>query len=88
VWAGHRSLSTTVDDFDTGAHADLSFSGLTAGVSGGLQYFVSPAISLDGGLSLGMGKFSNVKVDGVSQQHPDATNSTTARVQFGTNWYP
>ena len=88
VWAGHRSLSTTVDDFDTGAQNDLSFSGMAGGVSGGLQYFVSPAISLDGALSVGVGKFGNVKVDGVRQPAPDAHNSTTTRVQFGANWYP
>lgn len=88
AWVGHRSLSTTADDFVTGEQHDLSFAGMAAGVSGGLQYFVSPTISLDGALSLGVGKFGNVKVDGVHQPSPDAHNTTTARLQFGANWYP
>src|SRR3954468_8184504 len=56
AWVGRRSLTTTVDNFDTGASSDLSFSGFSVGASGGVQMFVSPKLALDGGLSLGVGK--------------------------------
>ncbi|MFL5462050.1 MAG: hypothetical protein ACJ8AY_15290, partial [Gemmatimonadales bacterium] len=36
AWVGRRSLSTTLDDFDTGASSDLSLSGMAAGASGGV----------------------------------------------------
>ena len=87
-WVGRRTLSSTLQDFETGQQADFSLSGLAAGVSGGVQYFVSPKISLDGGLSLGLGKFGNEKIDGQHTDIPTMKNSTTARVMFGANWYP
>jgi hypothetical protein len=88
AWVGRRSLSSTLDDFDTGTSQDFSLSGLAAGVSGGMQYFVSPVLALDGGVSLGMGKFGNVKIDHQNQLMPEMNNSTTMRLQFGANWYP
>jgi Outer membrane protein beta-barrel domain len=89
AWVGRRSLSTTVDNFVTGESADLSFSGMSVGASGGMQIFVSPKLALDGGLSLGIGKLGNVKVDG--QRQPGGgtlSNTTTTRIRFGANWYP
>jgi hypothetical protein len=88
AWVGRRSLTSTLDDLDAGTSQDLSLSGLAAGVSGGMQYFLSPALALDGGVSLGMGKFGNVKIDHVRQIMPDLRNSTTMRVQFGASWRP
>lgn len=76
AWMGRRSLSTTVDDFDTGASSDLSPSGFAAGAGGGVQIFLSPKVALDGGLSLGVGKMGSVKVDG---QHQDWGTRTTPR---------
>jgi hypothetical protein len=87
-WVGRRSLSSTLEDFDAGTSQELSLSGLAAGVSGGIQYFLSPNLSLDGGLSLGVGKFGDVKIDHEKQVMPEISNSTTARLQFGANWYP
>jgi hypothetical protein len=88
AWVGRRSLSTTIDDFETGQQADLSLSGYAVGASGGVQYFVSPKLALDGALGIGMGKMGNVKVAGQAQQHPALDNTTTMRLQFGANWYP
>ena len=53
-----------------------------------MQYFVSPTLALDGGVSVGMGKFGNVKIDHQKQVMPEMNNSTTARVQFGASWHP
>jgi hypothetical protein len=87
-WVGRRSLTTTVDDFETGTSSDLSLSGLGAGASGGVQFFVSPSLALDGGVSLGVGKMGNVKVDGHKEDWGTPNNTTTARIRFGANWYP
>ena len=88
AWVGRRSLATNVEDLVTGQRTDLSLSGLAAGVSGGLQYPVSPKLSLQGGLSLGIGKFGNIKRAGQDLPIQNITNSTTTRVQLGANWYP
>lgn len=88
AWVGRRSLTTTVDDFETGTSADLSLSGLAVGASGGLQVFVSPKLALDGGVSVGFGKMGNVKVDGRREDWGTPDNTTTTRIRFGGNWYP
>jgi hypothetical protein len=87
-WVGRRSLTTHVDDFETGVSSDLSLSGLGGGASGGVQYFVSPSLALDGGVSLGIGKMGNVKVDGHKEDWGTPNNTTTTRIRFGANWYP
>ena len=88
AWVGRRSLSTTLDDFITGASSDLSLSGMGAGASGGVQMFLSPKLALDGGLSVGVGKMGNIKVDGETQTTENLQNTTTTRLKFGANWYP
>jgi len=88
AWVGRRSLSSTMDDFVTGASEDLTMSGMAAGASGGVQMFVSPKLALDGGLSIGMGKMGNIKLDGPSQITQNLENTTTTRIRFGANWYP
>jgi hypothetical protein len=87
-WVGRRSLTTTLEDFETGAEADLSMTGLALGLSGGAQYFVAPNLALDGALSVGIGKMGNIKLAGEKQNPPALDNTTTARLQFGANWYP
>jgi len=88
LWAGRRSLSTTVDDFDTGTSSDLSMSGMAVGASGGVQVFVSPKLALDGGVSVGVGRMGNIKVDGQRQDWGTPDRTTTTRIRFGANWYP
>jgi hypothetical protein len=88
AWVGRRSLSTTVDDLDTGASSKLSLSGLAAGGSGGVQLFLSPKLALDGGLSIGTGKMGNIKFDGEKQNTQSLESTTTTRIRFGANWYP
>jgi hypothetical protein len=88
AWVGRRSLSTTVDNFLTGASSDLSMSGLAVGATGGVQVFMSPKLALDGGVSLGIGRMGNVKVDGQRQDWGTPDRTTTTRIRFGANWYP
>jgi len=87
-WVGMRRLTSTLEDFDTGEEADFSLSGLAAGLSGGMQYSLSPKVALNGSLSVGLGKFSKQKIDGQHTEIPSMSNSTTTRLQFGANWYP
>jgi Outer membrane protein beta-barrel domain len=88
AWVGRRALSTTVDNVVTGEQADLSFSGMSVGASGGVQVFLSPKLALDGGVSLGVGKLGNIKADGEKQDWGTPDNTTTTRLRFGANWYP
>ena len=88
AWVGRRSLSSTMDDFVTGASEDLSMSGMAAGASGGVQMFVSPKLALDGGLSVGVGKMSHIEFDHQTQPTQSLQNTTTTRLRFGANWYP
>ena len=83
-----RSLGTNVEDDVTGAETKVSFSGFSLGVGGGVQYFMSPKLALDAGVSVGFGKLGTLKVDGQKEQTPQLNNSTTARLLFGMNWYP
>ena len=88
LWAGRRSLSTTAENFDTGVSSDLSMSGMAVGASGGVQVFVSPKLALDGGVSVGVGRMGNIKVDGERQDWGTPDRTTTTRIRFGANWYP
>jgi hypothetical protein len=53
-----------------------------------VQFFVSPSLALDGGVSLGIGKMGNVKVDGHKEDWGTPDNTTTTRLRLGANWYP
>ena len=88
AWVGRRALTTTADNIVTGESSHLSMSGLSAGASGGVQMFLSPKLALDGGVSLGVGKMGNIKVDGEKQDWGTPDNTTTTRLRFGANWYP
>jgi len=87
-WVGRRSLTSTLQNFDTGEQADYSLSGLAAGLSGGIQYFISPKLSFDGGLSVGLGKFGTEKIDGHQTDAPPVKSTATTRLQFGASWHP
>ena len=88
AWVARRKLSTTLVDLATGQQLPLSVSSLGGGVTGGLQYFVSPKLALDGGVSVGIGKMGHLKANGNQGDIPGIKNTTTTRLQFGANWYP
>lgn len=84
---GRRSLGTTVVDL-AGNRARIALSGFTLGAGGGAQYFLSPALALDGGVNLGFGTFGgDVTVNGERFPVPRLERSTIARVTLGVNWY-
>ncbi len=51
--------------------------GSSVRASGGVQMFLSPKLALDGGLSLGFGKFGNIKANGEKQDSGTPDNTTT-----------
>lgn len=63
-------------------------SGMGFGETAGVQVFVAPSLSLDGGISVGVGKLGNVKVDGPAEDWGTPNNTTTTRLKLGANWYP
>ena len=84
---GRRSLSTTLRDF-FGNTGSIGLSGLTAGLGGGVQYFLSPNLALDGGASIGYGRFGgNLTENGVRFPVPRLDATTIARVSAGVSWY-
>jgi hypothetical protein len=84
---GRRSLSTTLRDL-FGNTGSIGLSGLTAGLGGGVQYFLSPNLALDGGASIGYGRFGgNLTENGVRFPVPRLDATTIARVSAGVSWY-
>ena len=47
-----------------------------------------PSLALDGGVSVGVGRMGNIKVDGQRQDWGTPERTTTTRLRFGANWYP
>jgi hypothetical protein len=84
---GRRSLSTNLRDL-LGNTGRIGLNGLTVGLGGGLQYFLSPQLALDGGVNVGFGRFGGTLTDnGVSVPVPRLERTTIMRVMFGVNWY-
>ena len=84
---GRRALGSRIYDFDEDETYDLSFSGMMLSFGGGMQYQLSPKMSLDGGLELGIGTLNQVNADGdVGTVH--ANTSTSIRVRAGFVWRP
>ena len=65
---------------------DLTFSGAGISFGGGLKYFVSPALALDGSLTVTRGSFREAEYLG-ERETVDAT-ANGARFGLGISWYP
>lgn len=84
---GRRSLSTSIVDL-AGNTGRIGLSGLTVGLGGGAQYFLSPTLALDGGVNLGLGRFGgDLTVNGERFPVPRLDRSTIVRALLGVNWY-
>ena len=83
----HRALGTTAVDQVSGEKLDLGFSGTSFGAGAGVEYFLSPAMAIDGGVALTTGRLGTFKVDSQSLDVP-VEGSTSARLMAGLNWYP
>lgn len=71
--------------FDIGGD-DLVFSGAGITLGGGLKYFVSPLVAIDGALSTTLGSFREAEYRG-DRETVDASTSGV-RIGLGISWYP
>ena len=72
------------DRFDDEPDVTLAGGGLSIG--GGLRYFMSPTVALDGGLTFTGVNFSELEIDG--QNFDTDFDGGTVRLTFGIAWYP
>jgi hypothetical protein len=84
---GKRAIGARITDLDEDEVYDLSFSGTMLSFGGGLQYLLSPKLSLDGGVELGLGTFDHYDSDG-DIGSLSANASTSIRVRAGVVWRP
>lgn len=83
---GGRALASTAT-FEDGETADVSLSGTYFGLGAGIEHAFSRSMALDGGVDLGFGKFSHVKVAG--DQTDEQVNPTKSiRLRLGVTWRP
>lgn len=84
---GRRAIGSRITDLDEDEVYDVSFWGTMVSFGGGLQYLLSPKLSLDGGVELGLGTFDHYESDG-DLGTVSANTSTTIRVRAGVVWRP
>ena len=84
---GRRGLGARVNDQLDGTTYTMKLSGGMFGVGGGVEHVISPALAIDGGLTLGFGRFGNQDIDGDSAPI-DVNGSTTTRLRVGMTWRP
>ena len=64
------------------------YGGAGISIGGGVQYFVSPSISLNAGLRTTAGAITEVKVEGEDEDDVDDQFFTTSRILLGATWHP
>ena len=84
---GRRAIGAKVTDLEDGEIYDISLSGTMLSFGGGLQYTLSPKVSLDGGAEFGIGAFDHVDDNG-DLYTISVNSSTTIRLRAGITWRP
>ena len=84
---GRRAVGARVTDLEDDEIYDMSLSGTMLSFGGGLQYTLSPKLSLDGGAEFGIGAFNHVDDDG-DLYTIHVNSSTSIRVRAGFIWRP
>jgi hypothetical protein len=84
------AFSGRAASFDLGNEGTLEVrgSGLTGG--GGLEYFLSPSLAVEGGLSFTFGEFNEGRLDDGDWEDLDdaAFEINTTRLDIGISWHP
>jgi opacity protein-like surface antigen len=81
-----RAAGQTITD---GARSvDVSLSGSAVSVGGGVQYFLTPKLALDGSVLWSFGKWERATVAGQSVDVPDSESFTSSRFNVGLKLYP
>ena len=76
-----RGVRASEDDLD------LEFTGGGVAVGGGLAYFVSPSVAIDGALRIGAGRFDEVELGDFGLDLDDAGYGE-GRLSLGLTFYP
>lgn len=84
---GRRSLGANVYDTVEEREYDMTVSGTSFGIGGGVEHFFSPSMALDLGVSANFGKFDHYAGDG-EKATADVNASRTIRMRVGMNWRP
>jgi hypothetical protein len=92
-WAMAWQDDVIVDNgFGSGGsnRVDVEMSGPVFGIGGGVNYFLSPALALAGGVRVGFGKFSEVKIGNITidLDSEDQPSLTSMRLSVGLAWFP
>jgi hypothetical protein len=84
---GHRALGARVYDEEWDEYFDMSMGGSHIAFGGGVQYFLSPKMALDGGIAIGLGSLNQWRDDG--DTHAAEVNGTRSiRLRAGVTWRP
>jgi hypothetical protein len=84
---GRRSLGARVYDAVEERDYDMTLSGMSYGIGGGVEHFFSPTMALDLGLSANFGRFDKYAADG-EKETGDVNGSRTIRMRVGVTWRP
>jgi opacity protein-like surface antigen len=84
---GRRALGARVYDTVQERGYDMTLSGTSFGLGGGVEHFFSPTMALDLGVSANFGKFDHYEADG-EKDAADVNGARTIRMRVGVNWRP
>lgn len=84
------AFSGRAASFDLGSEGQLDVRGSGLSAGGGLEYFVSPSLAIEGGLSFTFGEFNEGRLDEGEWLDLDdaAFEMNTTRVDLGISWHP
>ena len=88
---GNLAFTYREETFDLGGDnqtVEIDFSGGGVTLGGGLKYFLSRLVALDLGVDLTFGKFSDVRVGGITAQNVIDLDATSGRFTVGISWFP
>jgi opacity protein-like surface antigen len=83
-------LTSRAAAFDLGSEGLLETRGTGFTAGGGLEYFVSPALAIEGGLSFSFGEMDEGRLDGSEwvDLEEAAIDMRTTRFDLGVSWHP
>jgi len=83
---GGRALASTAT-LQNGETTDVSLSGHYFGLGAGIEHAFSRSMAIDGGVDLGFGKFSHMKIGG-DEADGDVNPTKAIRLRLGVTWRP
>jgi len=84
---GARALGARAT-FDDGDATDVSISGKYFGLGAGIERPITRSMSLDGGVDVGFGKFSHLKIGDEEESVSGMNQTRSIRMRLGVTWRP